>query len=109
MISNKHKKKIACFTGAMMLGGTLLPAINVHQEVNASTPGVKNVIYLIADGMNDGVLTASRYYNDVQDGILGNDTLAMDSIRTGFVKTGWANGPITDSAAAGTALSQEIK
>ena len=47
-------------------------------------PGVKNVIYLIADGMNDGVLTASRYYNDVQDGILGNDTLAMDSIRTGF-------------------------
>lgn len=105
MISNKTKKKIACFTGAMMLGGTLLPAINVHQEVNASTPGVKNVIYLIADGMNDGVLTASRYYNDVQDGILGNDTLAMDSIRTGFVKTGWANGPITDSAAAGTALS----
>ena len=66
---------------------------------------MKNVIYLIADGMNDGILTAAKYYNDIQDGTLGNDKLAMDSIRSGFVKTSWANGPITDSAPAGTALS----
>lgn len=109
MISNKTKNKIMCLTGAMVLGSSLVPSINHSQEVNASTTGVKNVIYLIADGMNDGVLTAARYYKDVQDGILGNNPLAMDSIRTGFVKTNWVNGPITDSAPAGTALATGYK
>ncbi len=109
MISNKTKKKIVCLTGAMVLGGSLLPTANVRNDVSAATSSVKNVIYLIADGMNDGVLTAARYYKDIQDGQLGNDTLAMDSIRTGFVQTSWANGPITDSAPAGTALSSGYK
>ena len=109
MISNKTKKKIVCLTGAMVLGGNFLPAANVCSNASAATSSVKNVIYLIADGMNDGVLTAARYYKDIQDGQLGNDTLAMDSIRTGFVKTSWVNGPITDSAPAGTALSSGYK
>ena len=30
--------------------------------------------------MSDGILTAAKYYKDIQDGTLGNDKLAMDSI-----------------------------
>ena len=59
--------------------------------------------------MSDSVLTASKYYNDIQDGVLGNDKLQMDEIRTGFAKTSWANGPITDSAPAGQLFLLDIK
>ena len=39
----------------------------------------------------------------------GNDSLNMDSILTGLVKTYWQDGPITDSAPGGTAYSTGFK
>lgn len=105
MISKKTRNTLITRLGTLLLGCTFVFGLSNPTLIKAEDRKVKNVIYLIADGMNDGILTASKYYNDIQDGVLGNDKLAMDSIRSGFVKTSWANGPITDSAPAGTALS----
>ena len=107
MLSKNFKKKFAAVL-VVLIGMTCVGSIT-NNTVKAEEGKVKNVIYLIADGMSDSVLTASRYYKDIQDGVLGNDDLAMDTIRTGYVKTSWANGPITDSAPAGTALSSGYK
>ncbi|MGL5086690.1 MAG: alkaline phosphatase [Clostridium sp.] len=109
MISKRTLKKIISTTGIMLLGVIVLTSGISPKNVLASQNKPKNVIYLIADGMSDSVLTAARYYKDSQDNVLGNDKLAMDSIRSGFVKTNWINGPITDSAPAGTALSSGYK
>jgi alkaline phosphatase len=109
MISNKTRKILISRVGALLLGCTFIFGLSTPISTKAEERVVKNVIYLIADGMSDGILTAAKYYNDIQDGTLGNDKLAMDNIRSGFVKTSWANGPITDSAPAGTALSSAYK
>ena len=109
MISNKTRKILISRVGALLLGCTFIFGLSTPISTKAEERIVKNVIYLIADGMSDGILTAAKYYNDIQDGTLGNDKLAMDDIRSGFVKTSWANGPITDSAPAGTALSSAYK
>lgn len=109
MISKKTRNTLISKAGVLILGCTLIFGSINPLTTKADEKKVKNVIYLIADGMSDGILTAAKYYNDIQDGTLGNDKLAMDSIRSGFVKTAWANGPITDSAPAGTALSTGYK
>lgn len=109
MISKKMRNILISKVGVLLLGYTLIFGLINPLTTKADEKKVKNVIYLIADGMSDGILTAAKYYKDIQDGILGNDKLAMDSIRSGFVKTAWANGPITDSAPAGTALSSGYK
>ena len=109
MISKKTRNTLISKLGALLLGCTFIFGLSNPISTKAEDRTVKNVIYLIADGMNDGILTAAKYYNDIQDGTLGNDKLAMDDIRSGFVKTSWANGPITDSAPAGTALSSAYK
>lgn len=109
MISKKTRNTLISKAGVLILGCTLVFGSINPLTTKANEKKVKNVIYLIADGMSDGILTAAKYYNDIQDGTLGNDKLYMDSIRSGFVKTSWANGPITDSAPAGTALSSGYK
>lgn len=109
MFSKRTIKKVASYATLTLISGMILSNISAPVSVKAEEKKVKNVIYLIADGMSDSVLTASKYYNDIQDGVLGNDKLQMDEIRTGFAKTSWANGPITDSAPAGTALSSGYK
>ncbi|WP_195467903.1 alkaline phosphatase [Clostridium sp. D43t1_170807_H7] len=100
MISKKTRNTLISKVGVLLLGCTLIFGLINPLTTKADEKKVKNVIYLIADGMSDGILTAAKYYNDIQDGTLGNDKLAMESIRSGFVKTAWANGPITDSAPA---------
>ncbi|MGG7143291.1 alkaline phosphatase [Clostridium nigeriense] len=109
MISKKTRNTLIYKLGAFLLGCTFIFGLSTPISTKAEEKTVKNVIYLIADGMSDGILTAAKYYNDIQDGTLGNDKLSMDDIRSGFVKTSWANGPITDSAPAGTALSSSYK
>ncbi|WP_195988358.1 alkaline phosphatase [Clostridium sp. D53t1_180928_C8] len=109
MISKKTRNTLISRAGVLLLGCTLIFGLSNPSTTKADDKKVKKVIYLIADGMSDGILTAAKYYNDIQDGTLGNDKLAMDDIRSGFVKTAWANGPITDSAPAGTALSSGYK
>lgn len=62
---------------------------------------VKNVIFLIGDGMSQGTITLARYVK--------GEKLAMDAIACGLVHTSWIGGPITDSAAGGTALATGYK
>ncbi len=57
----------------------------------------KNAILLIPDGMSPAAASLARMYK-------GSD-LAIDAYACGFVKTHMAEGPITDSAAAATAMS----
>ncbi|WP_205664631.1 alkaline phosphatase [Ammonifex thiophilus] len=64
-------------------------------------PVVKNVIFLIPDGMSLAGTTLARWYR--------GSSLAMDEMACGLVRTHSAVGPITDSAAAGTALAAGFK
>jgi len=64
----------------------------------------KYVFYFIGDGMGMGHVNAAQYYNRI---VLGNqDPLLMQQFPVaGIVTTYSASSPITDSAAAGTALA----
>ncbi|MCL5935751.1 MAG: alkaline phosphatase, partial [Firmicutes bacterium] len=94
------KKKISillCFSLLLtMLTGIGNPA-------QAQTGSVKNVIMLIPDGMSVGGPTLARWYK--QTALGQADSLAMDEIASGLVRTHWAKGPVTDSAPAGTAFA----
>ncbi|MEG0295539.1 MAG: alkaline phosphatase [Clostridium sp.] len=109
MLSKNTLNKVVALTGATLMFSMILSGTSSAVKANASTKEVKNVIYLIADGMSTSTQTSARYYKDYQDGVLGNDKLMMDKIQTGLVKTKWESGPITDSAPAGTALSSGFK
>lgn len=67
-----------------------------------NTPKAKNVIVLIADGQSSDVITYSRWFK-------GGDSLAIDEMLSGAVRTHNADSPIADSAPAGTALATGYK
>jgi len=66
---------------------------------------VKNIIFLIGDGMGFAHVDAARIRATGANGRLNMERMPV----TGFVKTHSANRLITDSAAAGTALSTGFK
>lgn len=74
---------------------------------NSKSNTVKNVILLIPDGMSISATTIARYI--VNGNEKGSNKLFMDQYVTGLVTTTWFNGPITDSAPAGTAYSTGYK
>ncbi|MGH4124429.1 MAG: alkaline phosphatase [Clostridium sp.] len=115
----KSKKKIAALTCTVLIAGQLsvgllepiqgFSNITYAQDVK-QVKKAKNVIMMIPDGTSVESVTLARLYNDLKkDGIIGNDSLTMDSILTGLVKTYWQDGPITDSAPGGTAYSTGFK
>lgn len=63
---------------------------------------IKNVIFLIPDGMSTTGTTLARWFNDAKP-------LALDEMASGLVRTYWSSGPITDSAPAGTAYATGYK
>jgi alkaline phosphatase len=63
---------------------------------------IKNVIFLIPDGMSVTGTTLTRWMQ-------GGQPLALDEMACGLVRTYWAKGAITDSAPGGTALSTATK
>jgi alkaline phosphatase len=66
----------------------------------------ESVIFFIGDGMGPVQVTAGRIYKSGA----GGDALAMDTMeQVGLVRTWAANGAVTDSAAAGTALASGVK
>lgn len=76
--------------------------------VGAIATAPKYVFYFIGDGMGLGHVMAAQTYNRV---VLGNDEplLMMRFPVASWVMTYSATGPITDSAAAGTALATGCK
>lgn len=66
----------------------------------------ESVVFFIGDGMGPAQVTAARIYKDGAAGAgLTLDTMPY----TGLVRTWAANGTVTDSAAAGTALASGVK
>lgn len=109
--NSKLKFIVTIAATTAIITGIILPFNFTSKEnVNAKTANKpKNVILLIADGMSNSATSVARYYKDSQDGIWGNDSLYMDDYLTGYSKTQWNKGPITDSAPGGTALSAGVK
>lgn len=79
----------------------LTAALAFPAPVLAEEAQVRNVIFMIPDGMSVTGTTLTRLVD-------GKD-LALDSMACGLVKTAWAKGPITDSAPAATALASGVK
>ncbi len=82
-----------------ILAGTLAGACLLTASAE-----VKYVFYLIGDGMGMGHVNAAQYYNRI---VLGNEEplLMMRFPVASQAMTYSASSPVTDSAAAGTALS----
>jgi len=94
---NINLKRMLCVTVA-----TAMTLISISiPTLAATTPKAKNVIMLIPDGMSIGATALARYKLDST----GETDLTMSEYATALVKSSWANGPITDSAPAGTAYS----
>lgn len=68
-------------------------------------PRVRNIIFIIGDGMGIGAVTAARCSGPGANGQLVLDTMPV----TGLVKTHSAGRLVTDSAASGTALATGCK
>lgn len=76
--------------------------LGVALAVNATAP--KYIFYFIGDGMGVGAVSLAQTYNRI---VLGNDSLLnmMQLPVVSMAFTHSASSPVTDSAAAGTALS----
>lgn len=88
------------------IGMIVAALIGAWMSVTAAAP--KYVFYFIGDGMGMGHVMTAQTYNRV---VLGNDRplLMMQFPVSSWAMTYSATGPITDSAAAGTALSTGSK
>lgn len=72
----------------------------------AASGHAESVVYFIGDGMGPSQVTAARIYKTGADGA----GLTLDGMpHVGLVRTWAANGLVTDSAAAGTALASGVK
>ncbi len=106
-----NKKILGILSISLVLSTT---PIYAKTKVNAKTTNqktitvkvdekrVKNVILLIPDGQTITALTLARWYQ-------GGQSLAVDEITTGLVRTYNADTPIADSAPAGTAMATGFK
>lgn len=98
------KQFIASLLGIIL---TLL-VISVPGNVYAQTAlakqsvQIKNVIFLIPDGMSMGGVTLARWFQ-------GGKPLAMDELACGLIRTYNADTPIADSAPAGTTFATGYK
>lgn len=92
---SKMKIKLATLTAFLVMGGVTQGA-----QLKDIKPGfAKNVIFLIPDGSSSTVSTLARaVYND-------GESLSIDEMASGMVKTYNSDTFIADSAPAGTALA----
>lgn len=115
----KSKKKIAVLICIALITGEFSIGLfkpikglsnTTYAKQVTKVKKAKNVIMMIPDGTSVETVTLARLYYDLKkDGVAGNDSLNIDSLLTGLVKTAWQDGPITDSAPGGTAYSTGFK
>lgn len=82
------------------LAGNCNPAMT-----DTPSPEPRNLILMIGDGMGEGQRQAARWSSSGINGLLFMDSLPV----LGWSMTGSANNPVTDSAAAATAMACGIK
>lgn len=92
----KYAKK---WTSLFLASAVTLSAVSIpQQEVHAAeVKKPTNVIMLVMDGSSNNAVTLSRWYK--------GESLAMDEILSGAMRTYSAESAITDSAPAATALA----
>lgn len=96
-MQNRNKKTFKPLT-ALLIGVLLIGAIIGVNRID-TTPKVKNIIFMIGDGMGIAQVTATQIAQ-------GYEPLALERANyVGLQKTYSANSRVTDSAAAGSALS----
>lgn len=97
------RKVIAMIMTLMLMAGCFPATGAIAADTQATGQGnIQNVILLISDGMSQDAMTLSRWYQ-------GGQTLAMDEIACGLVRTYSADAAIADSAPAGTAFATGYK
>ncbi|PUB11981.1 alkaline phosphatase [Paenisporosarcina sp. OV554] len=115
MFNNKITKKLlpVCVISALALGGLAgtIPNTYVQAEENKSNNAkIKNVIFLIGDGMGSTYTSGYRYFKDYSSTAAVERTV-FDKYLVGQQMT-YPEDPaqnVTDSAAAATAMSAGIK
>lgn len=101
-LSVKSSLRLCAVLGLTLVFGAPLVSVAASGQLDSPAPAPKSVIYLIGDGMGlahvSGAIASSA------------QPLALERATTiGLVKTSSANAYVTDSAAAGTALSSGVK
>jgi len=100
---------------AGLAGASVLPSRSAAAERPTSATGpngpVRNVIFIVADGMSNGALGIADHYSRVVLGKPGiwNALAARTGTRRCLVSTHSANSIVTDSAAASSAWSTGVK
>jgi alkaline phosphatase len=97
--------RLRCKPFAMLLAASVSISFCARDQVDEPSSQIRNVILLIGDGMGDGQRQAARYFLNGMEGMLEMDGLPSK----GWYSTRSANNPITDSAAAATAMACGIK
>lgn len=101
-----RKRLAALLLGAMIAWSSLVlqagaDANSASRPHSTSSKQVKKIIFMIPDGFSTAYATNYRMYK-------GKETL-LDPLLVGMVKTHSANSPVTDSAAAATAMATGFK
>ena len=73
--------------------------------ITSANGQIKNVIFMIGDGMGLSHITAARINQGSPDELLNIDTMPI----TGFARNNSLSSLVTDSAAAGTALATGVR
>ncbi len=95
---------------ALAVGLGLSPALGaqaIRSRVRSRNGAPLNVILMISDGMSPGVLQLGDHFALQHRGVPSAwmELCQSSGARTSLLATASANGPVTDSAAAGTAFS----
>ncbi|MEK6222717.1 MAG: alkaline phosphatase, partial [Chloroflexota bacterium] len=80
---------------------TLAPTVPTEGELPQSLGAVKGIILFIGDGMGNAQRTAGRWVTVGQNGIMAMDRMQV----SGWMSTAAYQNPVTDSAAAATAMA----
>lgn len=91
--------------GAASAAALSLPSTAKARPIRTGSTKVRNLIFLVSDGMSTGTLTLADLMTREIHGRPSHwySMFAMDGVRRSMVQTGSANSMVTDSAAAATA------
>jgi alkaline phosphatase len=90
---------------AVLLNTILVLGCSSDTLAPVSSTNTTNIILFIGDGMGSAHRLAARWATVGETGMLSMDDMATH----GWAQTGSANDPVTDSAAAATAMSTGVK
>ncbi len=99
------RRRFVQAAGAAIATGTLAPRANATRRQPGSANRIRNVIFLVSDGMSTGTLTLAEDVHKARTGRSTNwvQLFSDPSARRAVCRTESADSAVTDSAAAGSA------